>query len=373
MVEIQAVTSKKDMKSFIDFPHDLYEGDSNYVPELFLAQKDLLNQKAHPFFDHSEAQLFLARKEGKVVGRIAAINNKNFNEYTEDSMGHFGFFEVTEDYQVAEALLDKVVAWVKNKGLDKIQGPCNYSTNETCGTLIEGFDGPPTIMMPYNRPYYQEFVEKYGFEKDMDLLSYKIMTNDLPDKLPRVTPKLLERLNGKGITIRKANMKKFSEDVDKVLTVYNTAWEKNWGFVPMTEKEFKHVANDMKQILDPDFLLIAEHDGEPIGFSLALPDINIAFKQVKRGRLLPLGIFKLLYYKNKVNRVRVLTLGIVEEYRRLGIDAYFYLKTFEECAKKGYPYGEASWILETNDMMNRAIQNLNGKVYRKHRIYKMAV
>lgn len=373
MIEVRKVQGKTDLKRFIDFPHDLYANDGNYVPELFLAQKDLLDKKNHPFFQHSEAEFFLAYDNEQIVGRVAAVKNNNYLEYTGDHSGKFGFFDVIEKYEVAEVLLDTVAAWQKERGLLRLTGPENYSTNETCGTLIEGFDSSPTIMMPYNKSYYKDFLEKYGFEKDMDLLSYKILTKDVPDKLIRMSDKILERLNGKGITIRKINLKKFSEEIDKIITVYNSAWEKNWGFVPMTDAEFKHAAKDMKQIVDPDFVLIAEHEGKPIGFTLSIPDMNIPLKKLKRGRLLPFGIFKLLYHKKYIDRVRIVTLGIVEGYRKLGIDAYFYMKAFEEAKRKGMSFGEASWILENNEMMNKAIENINGKVYKKHRLFKKAI
>ncbi|WP_422361560.1 hypothetical protein [Reichenbachiella sp.] len=373
MIEVIKVQEKKDLKKFIDFPHELYAHDGNYVPELYLAQKDLLNKKSHPFFDHSEADFFLAYKNDAIVGRIAAIKNNNYLEFTGDQSGKFGFFDVIDDYEVAEALLNTVADWQTERGLKHLTGPENYSTNETCGTLIEGFDTPPTVMMPYNKPYYKGFLERYGFEKDMDLLSYKINTEDVPDKLIRLSDKVLERLNSKGITIRKINLKKFSEEIDKIIHVYNSAWEKNWGFVPMTDAEFKHAAKDMKQIVDPDFVLIAEHEGKPIGFTLSIPDMNVPLKKLKRGRLLPFGIFKLLYHKKNIDRVRIVTLGLVEGYRKMGIDAYFYMKAFEEAKKKGMAFGEASWILENNEMMNKAIENINGKVYKKHRLFKKAI
>lgn len=373
MVEVRKVENKKELKNFIDFPHLLYADDEFYVPELYLAQKDLLNKEKHPFFLHSSADFFLAYRDGKIVGRIAAIQNNNYINYTQNNVGYFGFFDVIEDYDVAQQLLDTAVDWVKGKGLEGIMGPGNYSTNETCGTLVEGFDSAPSVMMTYNKPYYPLFLEKYGMRKEMDLLSYIIYTKDVPDKLTRLSSKILERLNNKGITVRKINLKKFSQEVESILKVYNAAWEKNWGFVPMTEQEFKHAAKDMKAIVDPDFLLLAEKEGEVIGFSLAIPDMNVALKKLKRGRLLPFGLFKLLYHKNKIDRVRVVTLGIIEEYRKLGIDAYFYMKAFEEAKNKKMLFGEASWILENNEMMNKALVNINGNVYKRHRIYKKAI
>lgn len=373
MLSIKLVSDNKDLKKFIDFPHDLYADDPHYVPELFLAQKDMLDKKKFPFFNHSEADFFLAIRDNQVVGRIAAIKNNNYIEYTGNNVGHFGFFDVIEDYEVAEALLTRANEWVAEKGAEQITGPYNYSTNESIGVLIEGFDSSPMVMMTYNKPYYSEFLDRYGFEKEMDLLSYSLKPADMPEKLSRVSESLMKRLESKGIVIRSANMNDFENEVDKLFYVYNKAWEKNWGFVPMTEEEFKHSAKDMKMIVDPNLLLIAEADGEPIGFSLSLPDINMVFKKMKRGRLLPFGIFKLLYLKRKINRVRVITLGIVEQYRKLGIDACFYFKTFDEAKKKNISLGEASWILEGNEMMNKALVNINAKVYKKHRLYKKAV
>ncbi|PIB36504.1 hypothetical protein BFP72_14400 [Reichenbachiella sp. 5M10] len=373
MTTIKQATSKQDIKQFIDFPHDLYANDPQYVPELFMAQKEMLDKKQFPFFQHSEADFFLAYQGSKVVGRIAAIKNNNYINYTDNHVGHFGFFDVIEDYEVAQALFDTAKNWITDKGLQLMGGPYNFSTNESCGVLVEGFDLPPTLMMTYNKPYYSEFMEKYGFELDMDLLSYQIYTNDVPEKLTRMSGLIYDRLVTKGITIRKANLKKFDEEVDKLYYVYNKAWEKNWGFVPMTEAEFKHSAKDLKLIADPDFLLIAEAEGQPVAFSLSLPDLNQPLKRLKKGRLFPFGIFKLLYFKRKINRVRVITLGIVEQYRKLGIDAYFYAKAFEECKNKNYEYGDASWILENNEMMNKALKNINGKIYKKHRLYKKAI
>ena len=200
MIEIIRAQSKKELKNFIDFPHSLYASDENYVPELFIAQQELLDHK-NPFFNHSEAAFFLAYTEGKIVGRIAAIQNNNYNTYTGENTGKFGFFDVIENYAVAEKLLDTAVEWLKEKGFDKMQGPENYSTNETCGTLIEGFDSPPTFMMTFNKDYYGGYLEKYGLIKDMDLLSYIIYTKDVPEKLLRLSSRILERLNNKGITV----------------------------------------------------------------------------------------------------------------------------------------------------------------------------
>lgn len=373
MVHINKVSSSKELKDFIDFPHDLYKNDHNYVPELFVAQRDLLNSKKHPFFKHSKLDLFLAKKGNAVVGRIAAIRNNNHINYTESKDGFFGFFDVIEDYEVAEKLLDTASEWVKAEGLKSIIGPTNFSTNETCGLLINGFDSPPVVMMTYNKDYYPEYVEKYGFRKKMDLIAYNLVGEELSQRTVELMNKMEERLISKGITIRTANMKDFKNEVEKIKQVYNTAWEKNWGFVPMTDDEFNFMAKDMKIILDPDFCYIAEHNGKPVGFSLSIPDMNQVFIKIKKGRLLPTGIFKLLLNKNKINKIRIITLGVIEGYRKMGIESCFYARNIITTKKKNITTAEASWILETNEMMNKAMININATPYKKYRMYELAI
>jgi hypothetical protein len=209
MTTIEKVNSSKQMKEFIDFPHSLYQGDTNYVPELFLAQKDLLNPKKHPFFEHSKADLFLAYKNNKLVGRIAAIRNNNHIQFTQKQEGFFGFFETIENYEVAEKLFDTAKDWVKNEGLKNIVGPANFSTNETCGWLINAYDQPAVISMTYNKPYYLPYAEKYGFTKKIDLIAYYLTTQTISEKVLKVSDAFETRLKSKGITIRKVNMKKF--------------------------------------------------------------------------------------------------------------------------------------------------------------------
>ena len=373
MITVKKVTTAKDLHSFIDFPHELYKNDSNYVPELFIAQRDLLDSKKHPFFKHSKLDMFLAMDGAKVVGRIAAIRNNNHIKYTNSKDGFFGFFDVVNDYKVAEKLFETAKQWMKTEGLTSIIGPTNYSTNETCGMLINGFDSPPVVMMTYNKDYYPQFAEKYGFKKKMDLIAYNLKTDELSDRTVVLLNRLEERLKSKGITIRKANMKDFPREVEKIKEIYNTAWEKNWGFVPMTDDEFKVMAKDMKMILDADFCYLAEHNGKAIGFSLSIPDMNQIFKTIKKGRLLPTGIFKLLFNKSKINKVRVITLGVIEGYRKMGIESCFYARNIITAKKKNITSAEASWILESNEMMNKAMININADPYKKYRMYELAL
>ncbi|MBE7170730.1 MAG: hypothetical protein INR73_09070 [Williamsia sp.] len=371
MKRIEKVSSSRQLKLFIDFVHDLYKEDPNYVPELFIAQRDLLTPGKHPFHEHSTLQLFLAYEGDKIIGRIAAILNNNYNAFNGVQEGFFGFFDCINDQATADLLLNEATSWVKQKGATKILGPVNPSTNETCGMLIEGFDSPPVVMMTYNAAYYPALVEQAGFAKNVDLIAYKLTTADYTDqRLQNITEALKKRLSSRNITFRPVDLKNFKEEVAKLREIYNSAWDKNLGFVPMTEKEFAYMAKDLKLILDKDFCMVAEHEGKIVGFSLAIPDINQIQRTVKRGRLLPTGIFKLLFGRKKINNLRVLALGIVEGYRKTGIDMYFYRSIIENGIRKNFISAEASWILEHNVPMNKAMISINGKPYKKYRIYE---
>ncbi len=364
----------REVKKFIDFPHDLYKGDPNYVPELYISQAKLFNRKKNPFFNHAEVDLFLAYKEGKIVGRIAAIDNGGYKKFTGNNDGFFGFFDVVEDYSVAEILLQTATDWCKQRGLSNIIGPVNFSTNDTCGMLVDSYNAPPVILMTYNKKYYNDFLERFGFGKKMDLLAYKIATKEnMNQRVIGMRPLLQDRLKRDGIVIRKFNMKNFKSEVDKLHEVYNAAWEKNWGFVPMTKDEFRFAASDMKAIVDTDFAYVAEHKGKAIGFALTVPNLNEVTIKIKRGRLFPTGLFTLLMNQKKVKSVRIVTLGVIEGYRKAGIDACFYAMNLEAAARKNIEYGEASWILENNDMMNKALLHIGGKVYKKYRLYEMSL
>lgn len=373
MIQVKKVSSKKELASFIDFPHDLYKGDSNYVPELHIAQKDLLTPGKHPFHDHSQVELFLAYDGNEIKGRIAAIMNNNHNKFKNARDGFFGFFDVVNDNTIAALLLKEAEKWLKEKGANTMVGPVNPSTNEACGLLVEGYDTPPVAMMTYNKPYYSDLLAAAGLVKQTDLLAYDLPTSTVDKRTIQLKEALLRRLNNSGVTIRKVNLKNFNADVEKILEVYNTAWAENTGFVPMTEKEFKYLAKDLKMILDKDFCLLAEHNGKVVGFALAIPDINQVLIKIKRGRLLPTGIVKLLFGKSKINYVRVLALGVVEGYRKMGIEACFYADIIQQAAAKNIRGGEASWILENNELMNAGLIKLNAKVYKRYRILQKAI
>ena len=373
MKRIVPVNSSREFNAFIDFPHDLYQNDENYVPELFIAQKDMLTPGKHPFHEHSQIKLFLAYDENKITGRIAAIFNTNYNAFAGETAGFFGFFDTIKDQETVDLLLNAAISWVKEKGANSIIGPVNLSTNETCGLLIDGFDRPPMAMMAYNAPYYQQLLENTGLAKKTDLLAYEINTATASDRSIKMIDALENRLKKSGITIRQVNLKDFKNEVIKIREVYNSAWDKNLGFVPATDNEFDYLAKDLKMILDPRFCLVAEKDNKLVGFILGIPDINQILIKIKRGRLLPTGIFKLLFGKKNITRLRVLTLGVVEGYRKMGIEACLYGRVIKNTEATKITGGECSWMLEENYLMNHAIEQINGRLYKKYRLYEKAI
>lgn len=374
MIRIEAISPKgKELGRFIDFPHDLYANDPNYVPELFIAQKDMLTPGKHPFYEHSIAQLFLTYKGDRITGRIAAIWNRNHNKFTNRKDGFFGFFDCIDDQATADLLIKTASDWVKEQGADKLVGPVNLSTNDTCGLLVEGFDRPPMAMMTYNAPYYEKLLLGSNLVKQTDLLAYEINVSDSNDRSVRLLEVLQNRLKRSGITIRQVNMKDFKNEAKKIREVYNAAWDKNLGFVPATDSEFEYLAKDLKLIVDPKFCLVAEKDGALIGWTLGVPDINQIQIKIKKGRLLPTGIFKLLFGMKNITRIRVLTLGVMEEYRKLGIEACLYGSIIKNTYGTKITGGECSWMLEDNYMMNHAIEQINGKLYKRYRLYEKAL
>lgn len=372
MIQIKEVTSKKDLKLFIDFPYSHYQDDKLYAPDLRLIQQETLNQKKNPFFNHAEAAYFYATDEsGKVLGRIAAITNENYVKHWNENYGFFGFFESVNDTKVSGKLFDAAKNWLRQKGVQGIYGPMNPSTNDTCGTLVDGFDTPPYVMMVHNKTYYDDLIKAAGFKKRMDLFSYRIQINKFPKRYLQLANNIEERLKRDGIIIRKVNFKKLKEEAPKLQHIYNKAWEKNWGFIPMDDAEFQALAQELKFVTTPDYVFIAEDKGEPVAFIAILPDLNEITINFRDGKLLPFNFLKLLNFKKKVSRVRVLTLGLVESHRLKGIDTVMYAKLYESASNAGAVEAEASWILENNVMMNRILQNIEADPYKRYRIYQL--
>jgi GNAT superfamily N-acetyltransferase len=372
MKKIVQVNSKKELGAFIDFPHDLYKNDPNYVPELFIAQRDLLT--IHPFHKHNLLQTFLAYDGDKIVGRIAAILNNSHNEHNHVNDGFWGFFDCINDQETANLLFETAAQWLKEKGVDQnFIGPVNFSTNESCGLLIKGFDSPPMLMMTYNYPYYIDLIEKAKFEKQIDLIAWHWDGDGYDDKSIRLLTALQERLKRNNIVIRKVNLKDFKNEVAKVREVYNSAWDQNTGFVPFTDEEFDYLAKDLKLILDEDFVWVAEQNNKIVGFGLALPNFNEIFQKIKRGRLLPTGIFKLLLNKKKIKSIRIYALGVVDGYRKMGIEACLYGSIISAYKRKGLLHAEAGWTLENNVLINEAIIAIKGDPYKTYRIYEKQI
>jgi hypothetical protein len=373
MTEIIKVDSKNLLRQFIDLPHDIYAGDPNYVPMLYMEQEALLNPKKSPFWQHSTAACFLAKKDGRFVGRIAAIRNNNHIRFTGRQEGFFGFFDAVDSDEVAQKLFDTAAGWLQAEGLEKMIGPASYSTNEVVGLLVENFDEPPFVMSAYNAPYYVQLLENYGFVKQMDLLCYDFRDNRLPHEAIEFAEKLETRLAERGITIRPIDMKQYKAEIEKFLPVYNASWSENTGFVPMTDAEVHQIGKDLRAVIDPGLIYFAEKEGKIIGVALAIPNVNEVQIKLKRGRLFPFGFLRLLLGLKKIKSIRILALGTLKEHRRLGIDVCFYVRIIKYGLSKGINRAEASWILENNDLMNRALLQIKGEVYRKYRIYEKTI
>jgi hypothetical protein len=365
------VANTRDRREFMMLPWKIYRNDQHWVPPLIMDLKKFFDKKKHPFFLHSEADFFLARRNGECVGRIAAILNNNHNQFHHERCAFFGFFETINDRAVAAALLEKTADWAREKGMTILRGPANYSSNDTWGLLVEGFDMPPVILMTYNPRYYVDLIEKAGFGKAMDL--YAWWMNDkhgINPKIVRVGEKVLKEEN---MQLRTLNMKNFWGEVEIIKKVYNDAWRNNWGFVPMTDAEFEFLAKDLKPVVDPRLVLMVEKDGEPVGFSLSIPDYNVALQKIN-GRLLPVGLFKVLYHKRSIKHVRVITLGVVRKLQtNSGIGAALYMETFRRGVAAGFHQGEFSWTLENNALINRGMKLLGAEVYKRYRIYERAL
>jgi hypothetical protein len=375
--QIKKVESKSDWKTFIDLPWGIYRGDPHWVPPLKIAVHDLLDVKKNPFFKHADMLPLLGYRDGKCIARLIGVVDYHHNQFHEESTAFFGFFEAYQDQQMVHLMLDEVARWAQSKGMRSLSGPMNPSTNYECGLLIEGFNDSPTVMTTYNPPYYVQLLESYGLTKSKDMYAYHL---SVPKPMSSRILKHSERIKQKeSVVFRPMNLKNFDHEVEQVLKIYNDAWEKNWGFVPMDSEEFRYLAKDLKMIIDPGLCLIAEIRGEAVGFSLTLPDVNQAFKKVKSGKLLPTGLFKILWHtqgpgrKKTINRVRIVTLGIKREFREVGLGPLFYTESQKRALERGYEWGEASWILEDNKPMNSALKYMGGERSKVYRIYQKSL
>ena len=369
-IEVVAVDNQKALKQFVELPFSLHCDDPHWVPPLRIAVKELLDRKKHPFYLDAEAEFFLARRGENVVGRVAAIVDKAHNRFHGENAGFFGFFESVNDPVVAGALLSQARQWVSGRGAQFLRGPVNPSTNYECALLIDGFEFDPMVMMTYNPPYYPALMEQLGLRKAKDLFAYSHDARNIDSpKINRIADRVIRT---SGVTIRPIDMKDFDAEVARIWEVYGAAtgaWADNWGFVPMSKAEFAAMGKEMKMIVKPELVLVGEVAGKVVGFALALPDVNQALKHA-RGNLLPTGLLKILYYQRLIKSVRVLALGVVEEYRASGLAAGFYATLVRNARKLGYEACEMSWILEDNVLMNRSLEVMGAKRYKTYRIYE---
>jgi GNAT superfamily N-acetyltransferase len=371
-VTIEEVTTAGGINEFIRFPWEVYRGDPYWVPPLRSEVKFLLSAKNNPFFQHAEAACFLARKSGEAVGRIAAIIDRNHIRIHQEQSGFFGFFECIADSAVARQLLDRAAGWLKERGMEIMRGPMNPSTNEECGLLLEGFDSPPMIMMPYTPPYYLDFMELCGLTKAKDLYAYITVIGEVAagGRLEKLAASVKARVPG--LSVRPADMKRLRQELAAVKEIYNSAWSHNWGFVPMTDAERESMAKRLKPLIVPELLLMAEVNGTPAGFFMAVPDYNQVLGKLN-GSLGLVGIAKSLWHSRKICDIRILTMGVKAEYRKKGIEGLLYLEAFKAAVKKGYQRAEMSWILEDNVLMQRGCELMGGRLYKKYRIYEKKI
>lgn len=371
MINIQPVKTKKDLKQFILFPWKIYARDPNWVPPLIMEMKEKLNPEKNPFFEHASRELFLAWKGGEIVGRIAAIIDELYNEIHKEKVVFFGLYESINDEEVARALLEAAATWGKARGMNFLRGPMNLSMNDECAFLLEGFDKPPVIMMPYNPPYYIDLMEKCGMIKAKDLYAY-YMTRDheTAAKVQALVNKIKEETK---FRLRLVNMKTLEEEARKIQFIYNDAWSRNWGFVPWTENEMKYMVKRLKQFADPHLVIFAEDQaGRAVGFAFGLPDYNEILKKLN-GRLTSWGILIFLFNRRRIKGMRALVFGVVREYQHTGLSYWLYWQLEQNALARGYEWCEMSWLLEDNVPILRFCESIGGKIYKKYRIYQKEI
>lgn len=368
-VEVRPVRSRGDLNRFIKLPWRLYRNEERWVPPLVSERKRHLDRDRNPFFQHAEAEYFLAWRDGEAVGRITAHVDRRFNEFQGNDWGLFGFFECEDDPEVAGALLDAAAGWLRERGRDRMVGPMDFTTNHECGLLVDGFERDPQILEFWHHPYYQGLLEGQGLSKAMDLYKWELYISDRESVVPIIW-ELAEKVEqDPEITVRHMRKRDFESEVRAFMEIYNEAWEKNWGFVPLTDDELEHYAKELKPILDENWAMIAEKDGEVIGAALTLPDYNQVLKHLN-GRLLPFGWVKALRLRKKITMVRVFALGVKKRYRHTGVAAAFYAEHFDMAAATPQKGGEMGWILESNRAMNRAMEAMGGRIVKTYRVYE---
>ena len=369
-IKVREVRSRRDLARFQQLPWRIYRGNPHWVPPLLGQERALLVPGRHPFYEHSLTALFVAMGRDQVVGRIGACLNEQHNVFRGERTGFFGFFECVDDQETATALVRAARDWLRGQGMEHIRGPFNWSINEACGLLVEEFDLPPMVLMTYNPPYYATLLEGAGLSKVKDLFAFEIFTTGPePERVARIAARAMQRA---GVTLRCMNMKRLLQEAAAMRDIYNSAWSDNWGFVPMTSREFEHLAKEVRHVIDPRLVLIAEHEGIPVAFALSLPNVNRVLARLN-GRMFPFGILKSFWYGRRIPEARLITLGVKEGFRRRGIEAVLMLESFRRGREAGYTHGEMGWVLENNDLMIRDIEAMGGRHYKTYRIYESPI
>jgi GNAT superfamily N-acetyltransferase len=374
-VSIRPVRTRRELKRFVKVSFGLHRDHPQWVPPLIFDRMQFLNRKKNPYFEHAEAEYFIAERDGEPVGRITAQVDERWDTYQGGRDGMFGFFETVDDREVSGALLGAAEEWLRARGRDRLIGPMDFTTNDEVGVLIEGYEIRPMILQNWHPRFYREHFEGLGYSKAMDLLMWHLELGELAkgDRFaPEIHAAAAKALSDEGVTIRNIVKRNLAEEMQRFTEVYNEAWADNWGFVPPTEAEVEFHAKLLKQVIDEDWAFIAEKDGETVGVALTLPDINQVLTKMG-GRLLPFGWLEFLRGKPKIDRVRVFALGVKNEYRHSGVAAGLYLKHLENASPDGVPAGETGWILETNQPMNRAMEGMGGEVVKRYRMYEKAL
>jgi len=368
-LDVRPVASKRDLTTFIKLPWRLYRNEPNWVPPLISERRQFLDRRKNPWFEHGEAQYFLAWRDGRAVGRITAQVDRILNEFQDNTWGLFGFFECEDDPEAAAALLAAAERWLRSRGRDRMVGPMDFTMNDECGVLIEGYERTPIILTNWTHRYYPRLLEGAGMAKAMDTLMWELRIQGR-DRVHPAIWRMAEAVESKhGITVRSMRKKDMQAEINRFLEVYNAAWERNWGFSPLTEREVRHYAKTLKPLLDEHWAFIAEKDGETVGAALSLPDYNQVLKRMN-GRLLPFGWAKFLWNRRRIDRVRVFALGVRREWQHTGVAARFYELHFDSAEITPQTYGEMGWILESNKSMNRAMEGMGGTVVRRYRLYE---
>ncbi len=369
---VDQVRTRKDRRAFVELPWRIYRDDPHWVPPLRHEVHAFINRRKHPFYRHAEAALFIARRDNQVVGRILVSDDPNYNAQYETNLGCFGMFECIDDQCVADDLLNQAAAWLKPRGRTQVLGPIDYSTNYPCGLLIDGFDTPPRVMMNHQPAYYQRLFENWGLSKSKDMFAWWFEdSNDMLGAWNERAEKLAERFK---VKIRCVDLRNFDEELRVFKYLYNACWEDHWGMVRMTDAEFDHLAAQLRQIAQPEMMLVAEVKGDPVGICVTLPDINQAIRPLD-GNLfnygLPIGLFKLLRNMRRITTARVAVLGVVDGYRRRGVAELLILRTLDHGKNQlGYQGAELGWTLEENEMVTRTIKRVGGIPYKTYRIFE---